>query len=57
MAKDSKFYADACNGGQPVQGDDHAAAVLARGSNRSQKVPIAKGMKDVNAAGGKLTGR
>lgn len=50
-------YADACDGGQPVKDDDHAAAVLAQGSNRSKKVPQTWGMKDQQSAGHSYTGR
>jgi hypothetical protein len=50
-------YDNDCCGGQPVQGDEHAAATLAQGSNRSKRVPAAYGMKDQDSAGEKLTGR
>lgn len=55
MIKDQ--YDSDCCGGQPVQDDEHAAAVLAQGSNRSKRVPAAFGMKDQDSAGQKLTGR
>ena len=55
--KTDNLYADAADGGQPVQGDEHAAAVLAQGSNRSKKVPQTWTMKDQQSAGQKYTGR
>lgn len=56
MAKNSN-YADACDGGQPVKGDDHAAAVLANANSKAKKVPQAWGMKDQQSSGAKYTGR
>jgi len=56
MTKDKDFI-DSANGGQPVKGDDDAAAVLAQGNSRAKKVAQTWGMKDRNADGTKLTGR
>jgi hypothetical protein len=50
-------WTPARDGGQPVQGDDHAAATLAQGNDKCKPVPTAHGMKDVNAPGQKYTGR
>lgn len=52
-----KFNTGTCDGGQPVQGDDHAAAALAQGGKKSRPVPTTFGMKDQSAAGSKYTGR
>jgi len=57
MAKQDSNFSDACDGGKPVQGDDHAAAALAQGNPKAGKVAQAWNMKDQSSAGQKYTGR